>query len=312
MITDSQLNGYSERFLDFVKNSSGNEIITLHKLSYIVRQDSMIQMFFSKLNFYDIVRVIYYTYFLSKGVKQDDIFIFLDKIYIYILNDYDDKSYISVECSQCYGEGHYGCLECDGTGNETCYTCDGDKSVNCEECSGSGKEQCYYCEGEGSKTEEDSKGNEVEVNCWNCDGKGKHSCSGCYGDGNYVCDDCLGRGTIDCRYCEGSGTQYCDTCNGRGNYESEELYYTDNSFWCSVTLDSSIFRFENKPMEDEDFLDDLENYFNIKFTYLQNDVPVDGIDSEYGTDDLDRVVVVSNISVLTDSNSDKFYDAKFF
>jgi hypothetical protein len=65
-------------------------------------------------------------------------------------------------------------------------------------------------------------------------------------------------------------------------------------------------------MEDEDFLDDLENYFNIKFTYLQNDVPVDGIDSEYGTDDLDRVVVVSNISELTDSNSDKFYDAKFF
>ena len=82
MITDSQLNGYSERFLSFVNSSSDANVITLQVIASMVRTDHMIQLFLSKLNLYDIVRVIYYTYFLSKGYKQDDIFILLDKIYI--------------------------------------------------------------------------------------------------------------------------------------------------------------------------------------------------------------------------------------
>jgi hypothetical protein len=275
LITDSQLNGYSERFLDFVKNSSGNEIITLHKLSYIVREDSMIQMFFSKLNLYDIVRVIYYTYFLSKGVKQDDIFIFLDKIYIYILNDYDDKSYISVECSQCYGEGHYECLECDGTGNETCYTCDGNKSVNCEECSGSGKEQCYYCDGKGTETEEDDEGDDIEVECVHCDGDGTENCRDCSGKGNYECFNCDGDSNFTCEDCAGQGEYTCGYCDGNGTTGSGDLKYGIRRS-INVTLGDGFLKYEGEFISLEQYNSIEEDAelipFNIEvYTYYFND-----------------------------------------
>lgn len=312
MITDSQLNGYGERFLDFLKNSSDSQVITLGRLSNIVKKDDMIQLFFSKLNLYDIIRVIYYTYFLSLGVKQDDIFILLDKIFIYTMNDYDDKSYIDVECGECYGDGSVECSNCDGTGREDCGACDGDGSVDCDSCEGSGKEECYYCDGKGSETEEDDEGDETEVECVHCDGEGTENCRSCGGAGDFECLRCDGKRYENCSSCEGLGTEYCKYCKGVGNYESEELYYTDSSISYGVTLDNNIFRFEDTPMEDEDFLDEIENSFTILFRRLIENISVDSIDSEYGTNDLDRVVIVSNIREITDSNYHNFSEANFF
>ena len=58
----------------FMQNSSDVGTIHLQLLAHTVKNDHIIEMFLSKLSLYDKVRVIYYTYFLSKGFKQDDIF----------------------------------------------------------------------------------------------------------------------------------------------------------------------------------------------------------------------------------------------
>ena len=312
MITDSQLNGYSERFLNFVNSSSESNVITLQVIASMVRSDHMIQLFLSKLNLYDIVRVIYYTYFLSKGYKQDDIFILLDKIYIYTINDYDDKEYIDLECSECYGDGYVECDRCDGSGNDECRHCDGEGSVDCDSCGGEGTEECGYCDGEGSETEEDDEGDEVEVECVHCDGKGTERCGNCNGSRNFECSSCNGSGNESCYHCEGSGSEGCESCDGAGQVQSDEEYYIDISISYNVTLDSSILRFEDKPMENDDFENDVEYNFYLKFIRTQKDVLVSDIDSEYDTDDWDRVVVVSDVIELTDSNSENFRDAKFF
>lgn len=312
MITDSQLNGYSERFLNFVNSSSESNVITLQVIASMVRTDHMIQLFLSKLNLYDIVRVIYYTYFLSNGYKQDDIFILLDKIYIYTINDYDDKEYIDLECSECYGDGYVECDRCDGSGSDECRYCDGEGAVDCDSCGGEGTEECGYCDGEGSETEEDDEGDEVEVECVHCDGKGTERCRNCNGSRNFECSFCNGSGNESCYHCEGSGSEGCESCDGVGQVQSDEEYYIDISISYNVTLDSSILRFEDKPMENDDFENDVEYNFYLKFIRTQKDVLVSDIDSEYDTDDWDRVVVVSDVIELTDSNSENFRDAKFF
>ena len=65
-------------------------------------------------------------------------------------------------------------------------------------------------------------------------------------------------------------------------------------------------------MENDDFENDVEYNFYLKFIRTQRDVLVSDIDSEYDTDDWDRVVLVSDLTELTDSNSENFRDAKFF
>ena len=223
MITDSQLNGYSERLLNFVKDNSDSNYMTLSVIASIVRTDHMIKLFLSKLNLYDTVRVIYYTYFLHKGHKQDDIFILLDKIFIYTINDYDDKDTLNLECSECYGEGQFYCTECNGES-----------------------------------------------------------------DG-------------DCDTCGGNGFEQCNICNGTGEQYSEKLYYIDNRIFYYVTLDSSILRFEDRPIENMEVLDEIKNNFYIKYKNLNVDVPANEIDSKYDTYNWETVAVVSNIEELTDS-----------
>lgn len=302
MITDSQLNGYSERFLDFVKNSSETEYINLQSLANLVRNDHMIQLYFSKLTVYDVVRVIYYTHFLGNGKKQDDIFILLDRIFVIVAEEYDEKEYLEQECHDCYGDGYLECSECEGSGSETCRTCDGDKTVDCNECSGEGAEECYYCDGKGSETEVDDEGDETEVECVHCDGNGTEECSNCSGVGNFECPDCDGGGTESCRECDGGGTEYCSTCDGSGQVQSDEEYYTWNSKNFLVTLDNSCFRFEDKVIEGWDDIDELDNTFYLKVERMLHDVLVSEIDDAYGTDDLDNVVVVTEIIEMNESN----------
>lgn len=298
MITDSQLNGYSERFLDFVKNSSGYETITLQGLSNLVRGDHMIQLFFSKLTVYDIVRVIYYTYFLGIGKKQDDIFILLDKIFIMVADEYDEKQYLEQECPDCYGDGYLECSECDGSGDETCNNCDGDKTIDCDTCDGSGKEDCGYCDGSGG--EDDEEGNFDE--CVHCDGEGKESCQDCGGVGNFECQKCDGEGHTDCRSCDGSGTEYCGYCDGSGQVQSDEEYYTYNSRNFLSTLDSSCFRFEDTVIDSWDDIDELEYTFYLKVQRIHDDMLVSDIDNAYGTDDLDNPIIVTEVIEMNESN----------
>ena len=58
MISDSQLNGYGERYLTFAENSSDIEVIIPQSLYSLYKHDHMVKMFFSKLTRYDIIRVI--------------------------------------------------------------------------------------------------------------------------------------------------------------------------------------------------------------------------------------------------------------
>lgn len=301
MITDSQLNGYAERVLFFMQNSSDVRTIHLQLLAHTVKNDHIIERFLSKLDLYDKVRVMYYTYFLSKGYKPDDIFILLDKIYIYTVEDYDEKSYVDHECNKCYGVGYVECDSCDGSSRETCSTCDGDTTVDCDNCNGSGTEKCGYCDGKGSETEEDDEGDETEVECVRCDGRGTEECGYCGGSGNFECHSCNGKGFEDCSRCEGSASESCDYCSGNGEVQSDEEYYTSHYTTYRTTLDNLIFSFE-EPMEDEDRIDELEYEMTLSSRMGNSDILVSDIDSEYDTDDWDRVVVVINAEELTESS----------
>lgn len=307
MITDSQLNGYSERLLSFMQNSSDLGVIYLQLIAHTVKNDHFIETFLSKLSLYDKVRVIYYTYFLSKGYKQDDIFILLDKIYIYVVEDYDDREYIETECNECYGDGYVECSECYGNGKESCDTCDGEGSVECDMCDGSGNEDCGYCDGKGSETEEDDEGDEIDVECVHCDGKGTERCNECGGSGNFECYSCEGTGDENCRKCEGSGNEYCDQCEGNGQVQSDEEFYTNHLTFYRTTLDNGVFRFED-PMEDDEKIDELEYDMNLSTKRNSKDVMVSDVDSEYGTDDWHRVVVVVGAEELTESSGSKYDD----
>jgi hypothetical protein len=301
MITDSQLNGYAERVLSFMQNSSDVGTIHLRLLSDTVKNDHVIEMFLSKLDLYDKVRVMYYTYFLSKGYKQDDIFILLDKIYIYTVEDYDEKSYVDQECNECYGDGYVECSSCDGSAREDCSSCDGDMTVDCDSCNGSGTEECGYCDGKGSETEEDDEGDETEVECVHCDGRGTEDCDSCGGSGNFECHSCDGKGFEDCSHCEGNGNEPCEYCDGAGQAQSDDEYYTSHYTTYRTTLDNLIFSFE-EPMEDEDRIDELEYEMTLSSRMGNSDILVSDIDSEYDTNDWDRVVVVINAEELTESS----------
>lgn len=305
MITDSQLNGYAERVLSFMQNSSDVGAIHLQLLAHTVKNDHIIELFLSKLDLYDKVRVMYYTYFLSKGFKQDDIFILLDKIYIYAVEDYDEKSYVDHECNECYGDGYVECSSCEGTSRETCSTCDGDTTVDCDQCNGQGTQECGYCDGKGSETEEDDEGDETEVECVHCDGEGTEDCSDCGGTGNFECYSCDGKGTENCRQCDGSGSEYCGYCDGGGQVQSDEEFYTSHYTYYRTTLDDTIFRFD-QPMEDEDEISELEYEITLASKRSSYDILVSDIDSEYDTDDWDRVVVVIGAEELTESSGRKY------
>ncbi len=301
MITDSQLNGYAERVLSFMQNSSDVGTIHLQLLAHTVKTDHIIEMFLSKLSLYDKVRVIYYTYFLSKGFKQDDIFILLDKIYIYTVEDYEEKSYVDHECNECYSNGYVDCSSCDGSGRETCGECDGEETVDCDSCNGEGTQECGYCDGKGSETEEDDEGDETEVECVHCDGRGSEECDSCGGSGNFECYSCNGEGFEDCRQCDGNGSESCDYCEGSGQVQSDEEYYTSHYTTYRTTLDNLIFSFE-EPMEDDNRIDELEYEMTLSSRMGHSDILVSDIDSEYDTNDWDRVVVVINAEELTESS----------
>jgi hypothetical protein len=301
LITDSQLNGYAERVLSFMQNSSDVGTIHLQLLAHTVKTDHIIEMFLSKLSLYDKVRVIYYTYFLSKGFKQDDIFILLDKIYIYTVEDYEEKSYVDHECNECYSNGYVDCSSCDGSGRETCGECDGEETVDCDSCNGEGTQECGYCDGKGSETEEDDEGDETEVECVHCDGRGSEECDSCGGSGNFECYSCNGEGFEDCRQCDGNGSESCDYCEGSGQVQSDEEYYTSHYTTYRTTLDNLIFSFE-EPMEDDNRIDELEYEMTLSSRMGHSDILVSDIDSEYDTNDWDRVVVVINAEELTESS----------
>ena len=305
MITDSQLNGYAERVLSFMQNSSDVGTIHLQLLAHTVKTDHIIEMFLSKLSLYDKVRVIYYTYFLSKGFKQDDIFILLDKIYIYTVEDYEEKEYVDHECNECYSNGYVDCSSCDGSARETCGTCDGEETVDCDSCNGEGTQECGYCDGKGSETEEDDEGDETEVECVHCDGEGTEKCDSCGGSGNFECYSCGGKGFEDCRQCDGNGSESCDYCEGSGQVQSDEEYYTSHYTTYRTTLDNLIFSFE-EPMEDDNRIDELEYEMTLSSRMGHSDILVSDIDSEYDTDDWDRVVVVIGAEELTESSGRKY------
>ena len=295
MISDSQLNGYGERYLTFAENSSDIEGITPQSLYSLYKHDHMVKMFLSKLTKYDIIRVIYYTYFLSKGYKQDDIFVSLSKIFMFTILDYENPGTIDIECGDCYGEGLDDCGRCGGSGNEDCYNCGGDGSIDCETCNGDGKQECNECGGTGGDSDDE---------CSYCSGTGEESCDDCGGVGHYECHACGNTGNQDCSSCEGGGQQSCENCGGDGIVQSDENHYTDTYTSHYVTLDDFILSVdENDPMTNEDIVDDMENTLLLAVIRTNTEPDVYDIDQKYGTDEWDRVVVITDVEEFTESTT---------
>lgn len=129
------------------------------------------------------------------------------------LTNYDDKGYITLECTdgsfgstceECEGTGSISCGECGGDGWYGCYGCSSTGRVECSDCEGTCKEECGDCDGSGEVDGEE---------CDTCDGTGKENCSECGGEGEHTCGDCDGDGRTECYDCSGSGEIDCPECS---------------------------------------------------------------------------------------------------
>lgn len=225
----NQLYNVAKGIANFAKNEYGESFIGFYKLKKVLK-DHLVELLMSKIQSdTDKIKTIYITYFiLNREIQPQEIEKIINNLYVLVVDVYEDKNRIEVECGYCGGSAEEECDTCNGDGRIDCRYCDGDGEMECYDCSGNGTEECRWCSGSGTETEteEDDEGNEieVEVSCSSCNGSGNEDCRSCGGEGTFECSDCDGRGTDTCGECGGYGQVPCGYCQD-GYTESDEEYY---------------------------------------------------------------------------------------
>lgn len=222
----NQLYNIAKAIAPYAKEEYGNVFIGFHKLKKLIKGDHLVQLLISKAQTeIDKIKVIYISFFiLNRTIEPQEIEKILNNLYVLVVDLYEDKNKIDVECGECDGSGEVRCDECSGDGSIDCKYCDGDGEIECYECSGDGTEDCRWCDGSKTETEEDDEGEEIEVACSCCDGSGNEDCRNCGGQGSFGCEECSSSGTITCNDCGGYGEVTCPYCYD-GYDESDEEYY---------------------------------------------------------------------------------------
>ena len=251
----NKLYGIAQSLAEVAKDEYGeNGFIGFSKILKVCKTSHFAELLLSRVSTpADKVKLVFMSYLIITGrYKKETIIGLSSRLFLYVIDFYDNTEEIKQECSYCEGSGDEECDRCDGTGNEDCKYCDGDGKVECYECSGEGTEECRYCDGKGTETEEDDEGDEIEVECIHCDGEGKERCRSCGGSGNFECPECEGSGNETCSQCDGSRAEECDFCYGYGEIDSEEDYYsvTRKTY---VVVGSKIKNIDGEIMSEEDF-----------------------------------------------------------
>ena len=297
-LNNEQLYGISYSLAEIAKDKYGeNAFIAFSKIVNICKTDHFALLLLSRVSTpAEKVKLIFMSYLIISGRYKKETIIGLSKrLYLYIIDFYDESEEIKQECSNCEGSGDEHCDRCDGTGTEDCRYCDGDGRTECYECSGEGTEECRHCDGKGTEieTEEDDEGEEVEVEveCTGCGGSGKEDCRGCGGQGDYECSECNGSGGFTCEYCGGYGSYTCGYCDGYGEEDSGKYkYYITRMTY--ITLGNKLSEFEDQPMLLSDFeeIDGDDNKVPFSFSvnkryYSDDDITKEDRQSAVGLDD---------------------------
>lgn len=263
---------YGERLKNFLEseNYHNQNISTFYA---IIKRDSMVTLFLSKLSNGDKIKVIYVTYFLFKGYDENTIIEIVNNLKYYEVTQYINPGYREELCEDCYGNGRIDCNNCDGDGDFVCDNCEGSGNVTCSE-----------CDGDGTMNWDESGDFE---DCSSCDGEGVESCHECDGDGRITCNSCDGDGDYD-----------CDTCDGTGQIES------DDEFFDEETISIAYVNTDNSPNIEFGTLMDSTEYENFEegkdYPLILNRVEFDrntsrdDLERKYKTEMDEYIVIIEN------------------
>ena len=284
----NKLYGIAQSLAEVAKDEYGeNGFIGFNKIVNICRTNHFALLLLSRVSTpAEKVKLIFIAYLIiTKRYKKETIIGLSKRLYLYIIDFYDNTEEIKQECSNCEGSGDEECSRCDGTGNLDCGYCDGEGKVECYECSGEGTEECRHCDGKGTETdtEEDDEGEEieVEVDCGGCGGSGTENCRNCGGQGDYECSECEGSGGNNCEDCGGYGSHTCGYCDGYGEEDSGTYKYNITRV-TYITLGNKLSEFEDQPMLLGDFeeIDADNDKVPFSFTVNKRYFPDDDITKE--------------------------------
>ena len=294
----NKLYGIAQSLAEVAKDEYGEKTyIGFTKMVRLFNLSHFAELLLSKISTpSDKVKLVFMSYLIINGrYKKETIIGLSTRLYLYIIDFYDDSEEIKQECSNCEGSGDEECSGCDGTGKLDCGYCDGEGKVECYDCSGEGTEECRSCDGKGTETEteEDDEGEEieVEVDCGGCGGSGAEDCRSCGGNGDYQCSECEGSGGNDCEDCGGYGSHTCGYCDGHGEEDSGEYKYSITRM-TYITLGNKLSEFEDQPMLFSDFeeIDADEKKVPFSFTvnkkyFSDDDITKEGRQEMVGLDD---------------------------
>ena len=284
----NKLYGIAQSLAEVVKDEYGeNSFSSFSKILKVCKTSHFAELLLSRISTpADKVKLVFMSYLIITGrYKKETIIGLSSRLFLYVIDFYDNTEEIKQECSYCDGSGDEECDRCDGTGNEDCKYCDGEGKVECYECSGEGTEECRYCDGKGTETdtEEDDEGEEVEVEveCTGCSGSGTEECRNCGGQGDYECSECEGSGHKSCEDCGGYGSYGCGYCGGDGEEDSGTYKYNIGRV-TYITLGNKLSEFEGQVMLLSDFeeIDGDDEKVPFSFTVNKRSFPDDDITKE--------------------------------
>jgi len=284
----NKLYGIAQSLAEVVKDEYGeNGFIGFSKILKVCKTSHFAELLLSRVSTpADKVKLVFMSYLIITGrYKKETVIGLSSRLFLYVIDFYDNTEEIKQECSYCEGSGDEECDRCDGTGNEDCRYCDGEGKIECYECSGEGTEECRHCDGKGTETdtEEDDEGDEVEVevDCGGCGGSGTEDCRNCGGHGDNECSECEGSGHKSCEDCGGYGSHTCGYCDGYGEEDSGTYKYNITRV-TYITLGNKLSEFEGREMLLSDFeeIDGDDEKVPFSFTVNKRYFPDDDITKE--------------------------------
>jgi hypothetical protein len=107
--------------------------ISFSKILKVCKTSHLAELLLSRISTpADKVKLVFMSYLIITGrYKKETIIGLSSRLFLYIIDFYDDSVEIKQECTNCEGSGDEECSRCDGTGNLDCGYCDGEGKVEC-------------------------------------------------------------------------------------------------------------------------------------------------------------------------------------
>ena len=183
MIPKSKISNIAKKLITSIEVYDSLEDTFTSLVTYLKKHHH----FFSHLDYEDLLSLLFYIYFINKGLSDEQIDGIISGLRVVVIAENTGEQ-SQTDCSMCGGEAQFECDTCGGGGDRQCDWCGGTGEIKCDDCDGSGEvgdEPCSTCQGSG------------EVECPDCQGTGEYECEDCSGYGNIDCDNCDSDGKVD-------------------------------------------------------------------------------------------------------------------